>query len=139
MKLLTKEICPKCKHDFESEKDLENFDLKKNVGTIKELKDDPIKTPDMPEVKEVIKEVVKIPSHIPKFKCKDGNCGLMHDNKNYTSKIKGKCTNCGQFTGDINSECPFCNQKEFDELDEDELNDLGIPEPKGGTHDHESE
>ena len=90
-----------------------------------------------PEIKEVIKEVVKIPSTIPAYKCKDGNCGKMHPNPNYTKKIVGKCSNCGQFTGDLNSECPFCNKNEYEEIEEDELNDLGIPEPKEAEHDHE--
>jgi len=140
MKLLTKEICPHCKKDFESEKDLEgpfeNFEIKKHKGSIEKITTE--KTQE-PEVKEVIKEVTKTqtPPHIPSFKCKDGNCGLMHKNPNYTKQIKGKCTNCGQFTSNTDSECPFCNKKEYDEIDEDELKELGIPEPLGkDIHDH---
>jgi len=137
MKLLTAEVCPKCKHQFESEKEMEGLEPSKNKGKIEKI----ISTEkeEKPEVKEVIKEVVKTqtPAHIPSFKCKDGNCGLMHKNPNYTKKIKGKCTNCGQFTSNTDSECPFCNQKEYDEIEEDELKDLGIPEPLDKEiHDH---
>jgi len=61
----------------------------------------------------------------------------MHKNPNYTKQIKGKCTNCGQFTSNTDSECPFCNKKEYDEMDEDELKELGIPEPLDkDIHDH---
>jgi len=140
MKLLTKEVCPHCKKEFESEKQLEGLQPTKNTGTIEKLES--TEKPPEPEVKEVVKEVVKTqtPAHIPSFKCKDGNCGLMHKNPNYTKQIKGKCTNCGQFTGDTNSECPFCNQKEYDDLSEDDLEDLGIPKPLDkDIHDHESE
>jgi len=139
MKLLTKELCPHCKKEFESEKDLENFDIKKNVGTIEKVTPDPITIPTEPEVKEVIKEVTKIPSHIPAYKCKDKKCGKMHPNPNYDRQIVGKCTNCGQFTADLNSKCQFCEHSEYDELDKDELKDLGIPEPKEFEHEHESE
>jgi len=137
MKLLTAEVCPKCKHQFESEKEMEGLEPSKNKGKIEKITSTE-KEKD-PEVKEVIKEVVKTqtPAHIPSFKCKDGNCGLMHKNPNYTKKIKGKCTNCGQFTSNTDSECPFCNQKEYDEIEEDELKDLGIPEPLDKEiHDH---
>jgi len=112
---------------IDSSKEIENIQQQQSTQLLK------------PEVKEVIKEVVKTqtPAHIPSFKCKDGNCGLMHKNPNYTKKIKGKCTNCGQFTSNTDSECPFCNQKEFDEIEEDELKDLGIPEPlPKEIHDH---
>lgn len=136
LKLVQEADCPHCKKKIELETDVDQLSVdKKQIGskgkaTTEEEKPEP-------EVKEVIKEVTKIPSHIPSYKCKDGSCGRMHNNPNYTKTIKGKCSNCGQFTADLDSECPFCNQKEYDELEEDELKDLGIPEPKEETHDHE--
>ena len=107
----------------------QNTSATQTAGTMQELK---------PEIKEVIKEKVVAPAHIPAYKCKDGNCGQIHKNPNHFSKIKGKCENCGQFTDDINGPCVWCNSKEIEELDEDELNDLGIPEPKeADPHIHE--
>jgi len=129
--------CKHCKKDLtldtdkmkvvDSAKEIDNLQQQQTTQLVK------------PEVKEVIKEVTKTqtPPHIPSFKCKDGNCGLMHKNPNYTKKIKGKCTNCGQFTANTDSECPFCNQKEYDEIEENELKELGIPEPLDkDIHDH---
>jgi len=132
--------CPHCKKDItlDSEK-LNLIDPSKSVENAAQQTTQVLEKPD-PEVKEVIKEVLKIPSHIPKFKCKDGKCGKMHDNEDYTSKITGKCANCGQFTSNINDPCPFCNKTDYEELDEDELNDLGIPEPnEGDNHSHSTE
>ena len=132
--------CPHCKKDIQYVSDKMNFDkleITKQVELTPQQKQNQIL--EKPEEKEVIKEVIKTqtPAHIPSFKCKDGNCGLMHKNPNYTKKIKGKCANCGQFTSNTDSECPFCNQKEYDELEEDELKDLGIPEPLDkDIHDH---
>ena len=130
--------CPECKHNFthKAQLDIDKLEVKQ------------LKTPEMQnastqttvQVEKPKPEVIiktQTPPHIPSFKCKDGNCGLMHKNPNYTKKIKGKCTNCGQFTSNTDSECPFCNQKEYDDLDEDELKDLGIPEPLDKEiHDH---
>jgi len=136
MKLVQETKCPHCKKDIEMETDIDNLKIDdKKVKTNSTVQPEP----DKPEVTEVIKEVTKTqtPAHIPSFKCKDGNCGLMHKNPNYTKKIKGKCTNCGQFTANTDSECPFCNQKEYDEINEDDLKDLGIPEPLDkDIHDH---
>ena len=132
--------CPHCKKEATIDID----DIKMNIpetpkfqnptgtqtgGTIQELK---------PEIKEVIKEK-PVPQNIqPAYKCKDGNCGQIHKNPNHTAKIKGKCSNCGQFTDDPNSPCVWCNEKDIEELDEDELNELGIPEPKEAVpHEHE--
>jgi len=138
MKLVQEAECPHCKKKIEMETDVDNLTIdQKKVKT-----NSTVQVEDKPEVevKEVIKEVIKTqtPSYIPSFKCKDGNCGLTHKNPNYTKQIKGKCANCGQFSANLDSECPFCNQKEYEEISKEDLTDLGIPEPKEKeeTHDH---
>ncbi len=135
--------CPHCKKDItlDSEK-MKIIDTAKEAETVTASSagnQQTITKTVEPEVKEIVIEKVKTPAHIPSFKCKDGKCGKMHPNDNYTSKITGKCSNCGQFTSNIKDPCPFCNKNEYEELDEDELKDLGIPEPKEIEHDHESQ
>ena len=131
--------CPHCKKDITL--DSEKMKIVNSPKLVESATQQQAQILEKPEVKEVIKEVIKTqtPAHIPSFKCKDGNCGLIHKNPNYTKQIKAKCTNCGQFTGNTDSECPFCNQKEYENLSEDDLNDLGIPKPLEKEHDHESE
>ena len=62
---------------------------------------------DPPEVQENIKlhqqideleNVPKIQNHIPSYQCPDGDCGEIHQNKNYSKRVKGKCNNCEQFS-----------------------------------------
>ena len=87
--------------------------------------------------KEVIKEVTKLPKTQPNYKCKDGRCGNVHPNPDYTMAPTKKCENCGQFgEGDL---CLFCGRNEFEEIDIEELEDLGIktPEISHEGHDHE--
>jgi len=131
--------CPDCKKDFKHKAQLDIDKLE-----VKQLKTPELNNPSTPQTTiqmekpkpEVITKT-QTPPHIPSFKCKDGNCGLMHKNPNYTKQIKAKCTNCGQFTSNIDSECPFCNEKEYDEMSKEDLTDLGIPEPLDKEiHDH---
>ena len=127
--------CPHCKK--ESEIDIDKIEIKpveikqfenprttQAQATVQEVK---------PEIVEKIKEV--LPSDIPAFKCKDGNCGRTHKNPNYKRAPKGKCTNCGQFSSDL-EECKWCDGKEFEELEERDLQDMNIPLPE---HNHEHE
>jgi len=133
--------CPDCKKDFKHKAQLDIDKLEVKQLQTPELNNPSTTTQTTVQVEKPKPEVIvktQTPSHIPSFKCKDGKCGKMHPNDNYTSQIKGKCTNCHQFTSNTNDPCPFCNQKEYDELDEDELKDLGIPEPKEVEHDPES-
>ena len=133
MKLVQDTKCPHCKKEFEIESDLDKIDIKPptkaQAGASTTL--EPL-TVEMP--KEVIKEKIVAPSHIPAYKCKDGNCGQVHKNPNYFNKVKARCENCGQFTDDINSPCIWCNEKDFEELDEDEFENLGIPQPNEANH-----
>jgi len=88
-----------------------------------------------PEKIEIIKTVA--PSDQPFFKCK--NCNDSHENPNYSEKPNKKCKNCDSLNGD--KTCKNCGNHDpdnFEELDNDELKDLGIPDPKEQSHDHES-
>ena len=95
--------------------------------------------------KPVEKTVIKTqaPSDQPFFKCK--NCGDKHDNPNYSIKPNKKCPNCGSLNG--NKNCKNCgnatDSDDWEELDDDELIELGIPIPeenhKHDGHDHETD
>ena len=96
--------------------------------------------------KEIIKEVIKIekvaPSDSPFYTCSDGNCEMdgLHKNKNYTKRPKEKCKNCESLNG--SKKCKNCGNKdenEFETLEAEELDDLGIPEPLEKEHSHEDD
>ena len=71
----------------------------------------------------------QIPSHIPNFQCKNGTCGQNHENPHYTNRPKGKCNNCDQFSKESTGKCTWCGKNEIEEIDKDELEDLGIRLP----------
>lgn len=73
---------------------------------------------------EVVKKVV--PSWQPNFICKGPNCNTKK-NPAYSQRPKGKCSNCGQFSKEAFGSCIWCDNKEFEELDEEELDNLGVP------------
>ena len=93
---------------------------------------------DPPEIQENIElrqqieelnKVPKMPSFIPKYQCKDGTCGQNHANPRYTKRPKGKCRNCDQFSANKEGRCSWCDQNEIEEIDKDELENLGIRLP----------
>jgi len=90
------------------------------------------------EVKEKIieKEIKVVPSWQPNFICKGPNCNTKK-NPAYAQRPKGKCSNCGQFTKESFGTCIWCQGKEIEELDESELDDLGIPTPEDNEPDLE--
>lgn len=101
-----------------------------------------LNTASAPEIKEVEKivekKVVQAPKDTPFYNCK--GCGGKHDNPNYQDAPKYKCPNCGTLNGQKN--CRTCGTEtevdDWDELDDDELTELGIPLPKlEDTHNHE--
>ena len=126
--------CPHCKDKIEI--DIDKLEVKtptmdnaSTTGTTQVLETKPPK----PEVIE--KEVTVIEDFKPNYECPDGNCDIgVHKNKNYKKKAKGKCTNCDQFTKHAKGTCPWCKGTELEELEENELEELGITEP---TNDHE--
>ena len=95
-----------------------------------------------PSIVEKIKEV--LPEFMPAGRCKNGNCDVgIHKNPNYKKRPKGKCTNCGQFSAHKEGDCPWCKNEdgkrgEIEELDDDELDELGIPKPPEDEHEGHS-
>jgi len=78
---------------------------------------------------ERLEKIPKIPSFIPNFQCKDGNCGEPHQSSRYSKVPKGKCRNCDQFSSSSDGVCSWCKSDDFDEIDEDDLKDLNIRLP----------
>ena len=93
---------------------------------------------EIPESKTEIKEVEKIikvvPSWQPNYICKGPNCNTKK-NPSYSARPKGICSNCGQFTKEAFGTCIWCQSKDIEEIDEDKLNDLGIPTPENNKED----
>ncbi len=131
MKITGDTTCPTCKKDHEASFDIDKLEVKNTVPALTNVSTtgiDQILEPPKVETKIV----TKIPSYIPKYKCKD--CNENHKNKDYTQKPKFKCDKCGQFSPDGQT-CLWCDNKEFEELSEEDLEDLGIAEPL--EHEHE--
>ncbi len=75
---------------------------------------------------EQLQKEPKLSQFIPGFRCKDGTCDQVHANSRFTRLPKGKCQNCSQFSGSKGGKCAWCKQNEIEEVDEEELEDLGI-------------
>lgn len=86
------------------------------------------------KVVEVVKKVV--PSWQPNYICKGPNCNTKK-NPAYAQRPKGKCPNCGQFSKEPFGACIWCGNKELEELDEEELDNLGVPRPEDNQEDME--
>jgi len=78
---------------------------------------------------EKLQKEPKMPSFIPSYQCKDGTCGQNHSNPRYTTRPKGKCRNCDQFSPNIEGKCTWCKEDDIKEIDKEELTDLGIELP----------
>ena len=132
--------CPNCKEkvsididklEMKAPKELQNASTETNQVLLEKPK---------PEIKEVIKIEKVAPSDSPFYTCSDGNCEMdgLHKNKNYTKRPKEKCKNCESLNG--SKKCKNCGNKdenEFETLEAEELDDLGIPEPLEKEHTHE--
>jgi len=79
---------------------------------------------------EESKKYPKMQTFIPNYQCKDGTCGQLHENPRYTTRPKGKCSNCDQFSPRKEGKCSWCNEKDsIEEIDKDDLENLGIRLP----------
>ncbi len=78
---------------------------------------------------EQLQKEPKMQAFVPSYQCKNGSCGQNHTNPRYTTRPKGKCRNCEQFSGNKEGECSWCKQNEIEEIDKDELENLGIELP----------
>ena len=79
---------------------------------------------------EQLQKEPKMPSFIPKYQCKNGTCGQNHTNPRYSNLPKGKCRNCDQFSARRDGKCSWCDQDEIEQIDKDELEDLGVKLPE---------
>jgi hypothetical protein len=105
---------------------------------IKNQKIQSMENNEIPEIKEkIVEKVTKVvPSWQPNFICKGPNCNTKK-NPAYAQRPNGKCSNCGQFTKESFGTCIWCNSKEIEELDPEELDNLGIPTPEQNEPDLE--
>jgi len=132
-----------CEQDIELDTEIEIPEVKPvlRVEPTAELNLDGENRPNTPPaaVKQAEKTKVEFvpPNYLPKYKCKNGNCGTAHENPNYSQAVNGQCPNCKQFSPLSNGKCYWCNDN-VEELDKEELEDLGIPLPNI-EHEHEGE
>jgi len=134
--------CPTCKKEHPAQFDIDKLTMENvKVPEITNpqasgLQTQQLQNPEL-EIKEIVKTVA--PKDQPFYKCK--NCGDKHENPNYSQRPNMKCPNCGSLNGEKN--CKNCKKNtdldEWEELDNDELNQLEIPEPKKLDHKQEGE
>ena len=127
--------CPNCKEKVSI--DIDKLEMK----APKELQNPSTETQQVLIEKPVEKEPeIKIETVIenfkPGFECPDDNCEVgVHKNKNYSKRVKGKCTNCDQFTKYDKGTCPWCEKEDvIESMDSEELEELGIKNPIEQTH-----
>ena len=139
----------KCKNGIcEQDLEIEGLEIPETSPTIKRVPEVEIRglaqmqqlqtiKPEIKEIeKEVIKEIKVVPSWQPNYICKGPNCNTKK-NPSYSARPKGVCSNCGQFTKEAFGTCIWCQSKDIEEIDEDKLNDLGIPTPENNKEDTE--
>jgi len=133
--------CPNCKEpvtididklEVKSPKQLENASADGQKQILEEK-------PKEPEKEIEIKTIS--PSDKPFFVCANGNCDIgVHRNENYSKRPNKKCKNCDSLNGE--KKCTNCGNKdedEFDDLDDEELKELGIPLPPENHEGHSHE
>ena len=140
MKLIEDVTCPNCKKDFTKETDLDKLDKAEPIQTTKatisgtqQILEKPIEKPVETKIETVIEDFK------PNYECPDEKCQVgLHKNENYSKKVKGKCTNCDQFTKYDMGQCPWCKKTDtIEEMDPEDLEDLGIENPPEVMHKHE--
>ncbi len=89
------------------------------------------------EKPEPPKKEITLPSYMPGYLCNNGNCdmGGWHESKDYSQPVRKKCTNCDQLLPANPKKCAWCKGDDFEDVDDDDLQSLGIPLPAGG-HNH---
>ena len=127
--------CPNCKEkvaididklEIKTPKTLENASAEGLTQILEEK-------PKEPEIKIETKTVIE--DFKPGYECPDGDCEIgVHKNKNYSKRVKGKCTNCNQFTKHDKGKCPWCKKEEIEPIEQEELEELGIEMPQIDEH-----
>lgn len=128
--------CPHCKKGItlDTEK-MEVLEVTKQAEnpTIQNKTNQVLEKPIEPEIKTEIKTVIE--DFKPGYECPDGNCEIgVHKNKNYSKRVKGKCSNCDQFTKHDKGKCPWCKQDQIEPIEQEELEELGIEMPQIDEH-----
>ena len=128
--------CPNCKEKVSIDIDkLEIKTPKLLTNATAEAQTQILETPK-PEIieKEVIKTVIE--DFKPNYECPNGDCDIgVHKNTNYKKMVKGKCSNCDQFTKHNKGVCPWCKKNDtIEEIDVEELEELGIVKPEIVEH-----
>lgn len=126
--------CPLCKGKFDL-----TVKQKKPVVELQEQETIQTKTATTIPPVETEKIVTKImPSKDEPFlECK--TCNKSHENPNYSVRPNKKCNNCSSLNGSYRKGCKNCGNSEFEEVSEDDLNDMKIPVPTIKAHEHEEE
>ena len=127
--------CPNCKEKVSI--DIDKLEIKapkelQNPST--ETTQVLIEKPKEPEIKIETKTVIE--DFKPNYECPNGDCDIgVHKNTNYKKMVKGKCSNCDQFTKHNQGTCPWCKKNDtIEEIDVEELEDLGIIKPEIVEH-----
>ena len=127
--------CPNCKEKVSI--DIDKLEIKapkelQNAST--ETTQVLIEKPKEPEIKIETKTVIE--DFKPNYECPNGDCDVgVHKNTNYKKMVKGKCSNCDQFTKHNKGVCPWCKKNDtIEEIDVEELEDLGIIKPEIDEH-----
>lgn len=128
----------KCKNGVcEQDIEIENLEIPELMPTVTRIPEIQIKQNDKAPAPQTEKTEVKtietiqkvVPSWQPSFICKGPSCNTKK-NPNYTQRPKGKCVKCGQYTKEAFGTCIWCQSNEIEEIDQSELDDLGIPSPE---------
>ena len=128
--------CPNCKKEIAI--DIDKLEMKQQKP--KEVENPSSEQATVLEQKPKIieKEVVKVvaPSDQPFIDCKD--CKSLHKNPNYKHKPNKRCANdkCGQLNKEDSKGCKNCGSAEFEEelLTDEELDEIGVPNPEMEDH-----
>ncbi len=135
MKLVEDIDCPHCKKPFTKETDLDKLDNVETTKTTNASVNTTQQILEKPEIKEKIVEKTVIEDFKPNYECPNGDCDVgVHKNKNYKKRPKGKCENCGQFTKHEKGVCPWCKGNEIEEVNPEDLDELGIMAPQIDEH-----
>jgi hypothetical protein len=132
MKVEALTSCPGCNKNHLVSLDLGNIPEAKAINMIGD---------GQQQVKEVIKPVQL--SWMPNQFCSDGKCTVSHNKDTYAQRVTKRCANgdCGQFAPKAAAKCAWCGSKgiedvesRFDELTDEELDEIGVPKPEAHSH-----
>ena len=128
---MTQEIdCPHCNGQIRLKFKEEPKLLPRTKSKIKEIIEEEDENDEKlaPEI-----EIKKVPPRDePYFHC--ATCKENEENENYTERPRKRCTNCDSLNGESRKGCKNCNNDEFEEVSEDDLEEMEIPVPKKKPH-----